>query len=121
MEIIKVLLVDDEVDFTRSLAKRLSRLGFEAVTAHDGESALRALEDEEIQAVVLDVRMPNMDGVQLLKRIRQMESPPPILMLSGDFIPEAAVSSMALGAHDYLMKPFPLEELANKLRAICRG
>lgn len=120
MERIKVLLVDDEVDFAASLAKRLNRKGFEAVTANDGESALAALEEGGIQVVVLDVRMPDMDGVQLLKRIRQMGDSPPILMLSGDLVPEAAVSSLALGAHDYLMKPFPLERLTEKLRDACR-
>lgn len=120
MENIRVLLVDDEVDFTRSLAKRLGRLGFEVFTAHDGPTALEMLEKGEIQVVVLDVKMPNMDGVQLLKRIRKLDESPPILMLSGDFVPEAAVSSMVLGADDYLMKPFPLTSLAEKLREACR-
>lgn len=120
MERVKVLLVDDEVDFAASLAKRLGKRGCDVLVAHDGPTALRVLAAHEVDVVVLDVRMPDMDGVKLLKKIRMMHAGPEVIMLSGHIIPDAIISSMAMGAFDYLTKPFPVDKLAPRLRAASR-
>lgn len=120
MERITVLLVDDEVDFTATLSRRLGKRGCEVLVAHDGETAMDMLAGNKVDVVLLDVKMPNMDGVQTLKRIKKMHDAPEVVMLSGHLIPDAVISSMAMGAFDYLTKPFPMDKLLPKLRGAAR-
>lgn len=116
----KVLLVDDEQDFRETLAKRLARRGIEAETAPGGAEALARLAGApEIDAVVLDVKMPGMDGIEALKHIAASHPGVAVLMLSGHAHVETAMKGLELGAFDYLMKPVDIEELVFKLQDAC--
>ncbi|NLW80322.1 MAG: response regulator [Desulfovibrionales bacterium] len=113
---IRVLLVDDETQFAAILAKRLRRKGFVVTMAGSGPEGLGQLETDPVDVVVLDVNMPGMDGIQVLREIRMRHPLVQILMLTGHADMESAISGMAMGAYDYLMKPADLEDLVRKLR-----
>lgn len=115
----RVLLVDDDVELSTMLAEYLTREGFDAETAHDGEAGARRALDEPFDIVVLDVMMPGIDGIETLRRIRA-RSPVPVLMLTarGDDIDR--ILGLELGADDYVPKPCTPRELAARLRAILR-
>jgi len=112
----RVLLVDDEVDFLETLLKRLQKRHLDAVGAKSGEEALAALESASFDAVVLDVRMPGIDGVETLRRIKQQHPLLEVILLTGHANMEVAVEGMELGAFDYLMKPVDLDDLLYKLQ-----
>jgi DNA-binding NtrC family response regulator len=113
---VKVLLVDDEVPFVSTVAKRLSRMGFQVEVAHDGEDALCSLqEDPDIDVVVLDIRMPVMDGLQALAELKRRGSSTPVIILTGHGTVELAIKGMKLGAFDYLTKPCELETLVRRV------
>jgi len=112
-----VLLVDDEADFLAALVKRLKKRNLNVRTAGTGEEALAiVVNDAEIDVVVLDVRMPGMDGIQVLQKIKNMNPLIEVIMLTGHASIEAAVRGMELGAFDYLMKPMNFDELYYKLQ-----
>lgn len=116
----KVLLVDDEQDFRETLAKRLGRRGIEAETAGSAAEALAWLKQTaHVDAVVLDVKMPGMDGIEALKHIAATHPSVAVLMLSGHAHVETAMKGLELGAFDYLMKPVDIEELVFKLQDAC--
>lgn len=116
----KVLLVDDEQDFRETLAKRLSRRGIEAQTAGSAAEGLAHLKaNPGVDAVVLDVKMPGMDGIDALKHIAATHPGVAVLMLSGHAHVETAMKGLELGAFDYLMKPVDIEELMLKLQDAC--
>ena len=118
---VHVLLVDDEEAFVETVAKRLSRMGIESTAAFDGEGALRALEESSgIDVVVLDIRMPVMDGLQALARLRQEHGSIPVIILTGQGTVETAIKGMRLGAFDYLTKPCELETLVDKIQQAAR-
>ncbi len=108
---IRVLAVDDEEPFRRLLKKELTRKGFYLDTASDGSSALKMLEKESYDVVLIDIIMPGMDGLSLLKKINSVESPPPVIVLTGKATVETAVEAMKNGAYDYMTKPFKLDEI----------
>ncbi len=113
---ISVLLVDDEVAFVESLAKRLTLRQFEVSQAYDAKTAIQILADNPtIDVVVLDVKMPNTDGLTAIKTIRRCHPLVEVILLSGHANLEASVGGMALGAFDYLLKPVRLEELVFKI------
>jgi len=115
--IMKVLLVDDEAPFVEALAKRLDKRGVKVSTALSGQEALQKLEqDSRIDVVVLDVKMPGMDGVDTLKAIRAQYPLVEVVMLTGHATVESAIDGMKLGALDYLMKPCEMEILMGKLQ-----
>lgn len=116
MERFNVLLVDDESDFLAPLVKRLSRRNLNVRTASRGEEALEVLEESETDVVVLDVRMPGMDGIQTLTEIKRRHPEVEVIMLTGHADIEVAVRGMDLGAFDYLMKPASIDELFYKLQ-----
>jgi len=109
--LIRVLAVDDEEPFRRLLKKELTRKGFYLDTASDGSSALKMLEDESYDVVLIDIIMPGMNGLSLLKKINSVESPPPVIVLTGKATVETAVEAMKNGAYDYMTKPFKLDEI----------
>jgi len=111
-ETVRVLLVDDEVVYVQSLAKLLRRRGMEVATAGDGPEALNTLADSEFDVIVLDFRMPGMDGLATLQEIRRSDSLTPVLLLSAHADVENAAAALKRGATDYLVKPCPLELLA---------
>ncbi|KKL74479.1 hypothetical protein LCGC14_2064470, partial [marine sediment metagenome] len=113
---IKVLAVDDEEPFRRLLKKELTRKGFLLETASEGETALGMIEANTFDVVLLDILMPGMDGISLLKKINGTASPPRIIVLTGKATVETAVEAMKNGAYDYMTKPFKLDELELALK-----
>lgn len=111
----RVLLVDDEVVFTTNMSKILSRRGFEVRAVNDGESAIEAIEDEEYDVVVLDLRMPGMDGIAALKVMKRKRPLLEVIILTGHGSVESGIQGMNLGAFDYAMKPIQINELQEKI------
>lgn len=119
---ISVLLVDDERPFVATSAKRLRRRGFSVLEAASGPEGLRLLGKEPVEVVVLDVGMPDMDGIQVLREIKMHFPRVQVIILTGHGDMSVAISGMAMGAFDYLMKPLELEVLVAKIRqAALRG
>lgn len=112
---IKVLLVDDEPDYSATLAKRLAKRDILAEAAGSGPAALARLEAGDIDVVVLDVKMPDMDGIETLHRIKESHPLVEVIMLSGHADMETAVRGLETGAFDYLMKPMRFEDLLYKI------
>ncbi|MFH1177527.1 MAG: response regulator, partial [Acidobacteriota bacterium] len=103
----RILVVDDEPTFRALLADILEDAGFEVLEAADGEAALAALDRGEFQLVLSDQRMPRLGGMELLRRLRERASPPPLVMLTAHGTIPEAVEAVRLGAADYLTKPLP--------------
>jgi len=119
---ISVLLVDDERQFVSTTAKRLRKRGFQVLEASSGPEGLRLLGETLVDVVVLDVAMPDMDGIQVLREIKMRFPGVRVLILTGHGDMSVAISGMAMGAFDYLMKPLELEVLVAKIRqAAFRG
>ncbi len=115
MEEAKILLVDDEVVFTNNISKLLANRGYRVTVVYDGESAIRALEKERFDVVVLDLRMPGIDGITTLAAIKKLGLFTEILLLTGHGSMNTAVEAMKLGAYDYLSKPCDIDELVAKI------
>jgi DNA-binding NtrC family response regulator len=112
----KLLLIDDEEAFVKALGKRLSIRDVAVVSAYSGEEGLAQLnQDPEIDVVLLDVKMPGMDGIETLREIKRSHPIVEVIMLTGHATVESAIEGMKLGAFDYLMKPCDLEELVVKV------
>jgi DNA-binding NtrC family response regulator len=113
-----ILLVDDEMPFVETMTKRLNKRGFDIQAAHTGQDALDQLSRHRgIEVVILDVKMPGMDGVQTLEEIKRRFPITEIIMLTGHATVESAIEGMKLGAFDYLMKPCDMEQLVSKVQA----
>ena len=93
------------------IQKELQRLGYNVSVAPDGEAALRRLEESNVDVMLCDINMPKMDGMELLRRVRERPNPPEIIMLTGHATVETAIEAMKLGAYDYLSKPYRITEL----------
>jgi DNA-binding NtrC family response regulator len=113
---LKLLLVDDEVEFLEPMAARMARRRIHCATARSGEEALLALARERFDCAVVDVKMPGMDGLELLRRMRWDYPDIPVVLLTGHASVELGVQGMELGAFDYLMKPVDLDELLDTAR-----
>ena len=111
----KILLVDDEEEVTRILAKRLGRRGYECTSAANGQLALDAMHQEAYSVVIMDVKMPVMDGMSALQKIHQHWPETQVILLSGHADMQLAVQAMSEGAFGYLMKPVDLDELLFKI------
>lgn len=111
-----VLLVDDEEDFRRTLAKRLEKRNLQVLSAAGGEEAMALIRRSAVDVVALDVRMPGMDGIDVLRAIKAHDPLIEVVMLTGHASVEAAVEGMDFGAFDYLMKPVGIDELLYKLQ-----
>jgi two-component system nitrogen regulation response regulator GlnG len=112
----RLLIVDDEIDHCALLAHLMEREGFKANLAHDGESAIRAIRAEPPDIVLLDVNMPGMDGMQVLKVAKEENHDLPIIIITGFADIPGAVKAIRSGASDYLSKPFDHEELLKVVR-----
>jgi two-component system response regulator AtoC len=110
-ETIRILAVDDEEPFRRLLKKELSRKGFSVETAADGRTALNLLRENVFDVILLDIVMPGMNGLSLMKKLRADPATPVIIVLTGRATIETAVEAMKNGAYDYLTKPYKLDEL----------
>jgi CheY-like chemotaxis protein len=115
----RVLLVDDEERFTSRMRNLLERHHFQVATAGDGKQALALIDEQAFDAVVLDIRMPLMDGMTVLRRVQENSSPPPVIMLTGHATLETGIEAIRQGAFDYLMKPCSIEDLVAKLEVAC--
>ena len=115
MENIRVLLVDDEDDFRTTLANRLRKRKLEVAEAESGRSAIQLLKQGTFDVVVLDVRMPGMDGIETLKEIKIINPLVEVIMLTGHASVESGIEGMRLGAFDYLLKPCDMNDLINKI------
>ena len=115
MEKAKILLVDDESDVTRILSKRLGRRGFECQTAANGQEAVDAMGQYVSGVIIMDVKMPVMDGMSALQIIHSRWPKTQVILLSGHADMQLAVQAMSEGAFGYLMKPVDIEELLFKI------
>lgn len=117
----KVLLVDDEEEFVTTLAERLELRGIQALVATDGEAALALIEADLPQIVILDIMMPGLGGLEVLKRIKVQNPQLPVILLTGRGSTKEGIQGMQLGAADYLMKPIDIEELIKKMQTVIKG
>ena len=113
-----ILFVDDEPDFLELMENRLGKRGFTITTAADGEKALALLNDNSFEAVVLDVKMPGLDGIEVLRRIKAKWPHLPVLLLTGHASVESAMTGVEIGAVDYVLKPVPLNDLIARLKEL---
>jgi two-component system response regulator MprA len=116
----RVLVVDDDDRVLEALRRALTLKGFAATVAIDGEMALSQLAVSAPDVIILDVKMPEVDGIEVCRRVRQAGDRTPILMLTAADAVEDRVLGLEAGADDYLAKPFALEELIARLRALIR-
>lgn len=110
-----IMLVDDEEDFVEMLSLRLKEVDEKVVAAYSGQQCLEILANQEIDVVILDVKMPGMDGIETLKEIRKHYPLVEVIMLTGHGTIEVAVEGMKLGAFDFLFKPADFDELTAKV------
>ncbi|MBE9572383.1 MAG: response regulator [Proteobacteria bacterium] len=113
---IRLLIVDDEVGFVNILAKRLSRRNMEVTSAYTGTEAIQILRKQDFDVAVLDLKMEEMDGIEVLKIFKKMDPKMVVIMLTGHGSEQAAREGIEFGAFDYLTKPCELEELLAKIR-----
>jgi DNA-binding NtrC family response regulator len=113
---IKLLLVDDEQEYVNVLANRLNRRGIDATKTYSGTGALQAMREKEFDVAVLDLKMEDMDGIEVLKIFKRMDPRMEVIMLTGHGSAAAAKQGIEAGAFDYLMKPCELSVLVQKIR-----
>jgi len=111
----KVLLVDDEVVFTNNVTRLLGNRGYRVTAVNGGEEAIRKLEQENFDVVVLDLKMPGKDGIATLREIKELGLLTETLILTGHGSIDSALEAIKLGAYDYLTKPCEIEELVDKI------
>ena len=111
----QILLVDDEKDFVEMLSMRLAESGERVTPAYSGQECLNKLKEDDFDVVILDIKMPGMDGIQTLRQIKQNHPLVEVIMLTGHGTTQTAVEGMKLGAFDYLLKPADFEDLEEKL------
>ena len=114
MEKMKMMLVDDEERFLSTTQKLLSRKGYDVLTAVSGAEALEKMRTQNVHVVILDVKMPGMDGITTLKQIKRLFPMVEVIMLTGHATAESAVEGLKSGATDYLMKPTDVDILIEK-------
>ncbi|MBW2646936.1 MAG: response regulator [Deltaproteobacteria bacterium] len=113
----RVMVVDDEKDFVEMLSLRLNETGEKVTSANSGQECLDALAKDNVDVVVLDIKMPGMDGIETLQEIKKRFPLVEVIMLTGHGSTESAVEGMKLGAFDYLLKPADFDDLSAKLDA----
>ena len=111
----RVLLVDDEVDFTDTTKTLLENRGYDVTEVNSGDSAIRTLGQEKYDVMVLDLKRPGMDGMATLKEAKKLELFTETLILTGHATVDTALEAIRLGAYDYLTKPCDIDELTEKL------
>jgi len=116
MEKFKVLIVDDEPDFLETIIKRLHARNIDVTGAESGHQALELIGDRDFDVVILDVKMPGLDGIDTLREIKKKKPLLEVIMLTGHASVESGIQGMQLGAFDYVMKPVALDELLEKMR-----
>lgn len=114
-DLVRVLLVDDEEGYVSILSKRLSRRNFDVTTAGGGAEGIQALRKQDFDVAVLDLKMEDMDGIEVLKIFKKMVPAMSVIMLTGHGSEQAAREGIQFGAFDYLTKPCDLEDLVAKI------
>ena len=114
---VRLLLIDDEKDFVDIVSKRLKRRNMDIAKAYSGTEAIRVLHGQEFDVAVLDLKMEDMDGIEVLKVFKMMDPRLVVIMLTGHGSAEDAGRGLKLGAFDYLTKPCELEDLVEKIMA----
>ena len=117
---LSILLVDDEVGFVDVLTRRLSKRGIHVTSATNGTEAIQMLRRQDYDVAVLDLKMEDMDGIEVLKIFKKMVPEMPVIMLTGHGSENAKKQGLSLGAFDYLTKPYNLEELIEKIKEAVR-
>src|SRR5258706_898523 len=115
---LKFLLVDDEEDILEVIQDRLEAYGFTVVTARTGREALNKLSVEKFNGIFLDVKMPEMGGIEALEEIRKTDKQIPVIIITSSSTREAAIEAIAKGANEYILKPFEWEELKAKIEKV---
>ena len=113
----RVLLVDDETIFTKNMSKLLKNRGYQVTAVNSGDAAIRELEQNRFDVMVLDLKMPGMDGITTLKESVKLGLFTETLILTGHGSIDSALEAMKLGAYDYLTKPCEIDELVAKIEA----
>ncbi|SPD75837.1 Response regulator receiver domain protein (CheY-like) [uncultured Desulfobacterium sp.] len=116
---IRLLLVDDEEGYVNVLSKRMTKRRIEVTPALSGGEAIRILRKQDFDVVILDLKMEDMDGIEVLKIIKKMIPELPVVMLTGHGSEKAAREGLTHGAYDYLTKPCELDDLLKKIREAC--
>jgi DNA-binding NtrC family response regulator len=111
----KILLVDDEVVFANNMAKLLNNRGYRVTTVNSGHGAIQKLEKQDFDVMVLDLKMPGMDGITTLKEIKKLDLAIQTLILTGHGSIDTALEALKLGAYDYLTKPCEINDLVEKI------
>jgi DNA-binding response OmpR family regulator len=113
---LRVLLVDDEQEFVETLADRLKMRDLEASTAHDGHEALSAVAKEEPDVIILDLKMPGIHGIEVLKRVKEAYPNVEVIILTGHGSEKDEETARGLGAFDYVRKPADLDALVSRIK-----
>ena len=116
LKTLQLLIVDDEEGFTSILEKRLSKRGILVTKANSGTQAIQILRNREFHCAVVDLKMEDMSGIEVLKIFKKMVPELPVIMLTGHGCEESAAEGMSLGADAYLIKPCTLEDLVSNVR-----
>jgi len=115
---LRVLVADDEEDILEVIQDRLEACGFTVITATNGAEALRKITTERFDGVFLDVKMPEMTGIEVLEEVRKKDTRLPIIIITSSTSREAAIGSLAKGANEFILKPFEWEELKGKIQKV---
>ena len=115
---LRILLADDEEDIIEVVQDRLEACGFTVSTAATGLEALKKLSVEKFDGVFLDVKMPEMTGIEVLEEIRKRDKTLPVIILTSSTSRDVAINSLAKGANEYVLKPFEWEELKDKIEKV---
>jgi DNA-binding NtrC family response regulator len=113
---VRILLVDDEEDFVKALSERLEMRDYDVTTSLSGEDALEKIRHYNFDVVILDVLMPGVNGIDVLREIKSTKPLIEVIMLTGHATVDTAIEGMKLGASDYLMKPCETEDLVTKIQ-----
>lgn len=116
----RILIVEDEKELCDTIAKSLHHAGYEVDTCYDGVEAMTIIQEEAFDLIVLDLNLPGMDGMEILRRMRQTDDETKVLILSARSQIADKVDGLDAGANDYLEKPFHLQELAARIRSLTR-
>jgi DNA-binding NtrC family response regulator len=108
---IRVLLAEDERNLSRILETQLRKKGFDVMVAYDGRAAVEMLKAEEFDVALVDLVMPELDGIGVLREAAELDAPPEVVIVTGNGTVETAIAAMKLGAYDYVTKPCRVAEL----------
>ncbi|SDL57933.1 Response regulator receiver domain-containing protein [Maridesulfovibrio ferrireducens] len=117
MSRIRVLVVDDEPDFLKLIGRRLAKRNVDVDVANNGQEALNFLSKTSVNVVILDVRMPGLSGIETLKEIRRRYHDVEVIMLTGHGSVQSGIEGISHGAYDYILKPFLIDDLLERIRA----